>query len=816
MMKFNSSRIPTLLVVCSLIALTFLATPASAQDGPAARDREIYTQLKAFSLTGGVVEVKDLELKRDRVQLMLTGVVYLSAPIDGQTTGAVFIGNGRFVAETPPSEFERENVKRLIGSDGVASDFKTAVFRFTDDTAAGFGSPSRNAGPANDRAQKLAREADERVMRQVGANLPARLAVSMLNAEKPGFFFATFDGGNRGRFSMVLDHQTRLPVSNFGINAGEKGLIWSYDSPLYFNEVWMAFYSLDDYERGTVAYSDASDQIDIKHYRMNVDLRAHKDMTRLQVRLEAEPNVPNVRALTFNVGEGLGERDDERLKKTMRIKSVRRAGVDLFAVQEDWQSGFNVFLPAALKAGEKLELDMTFEGDFVRNVDYGDSFLYVRSLLLKDVYYPRSNTTWYPRHGDHDRATYDMTFRHPKNLQVASVGARTSEGPDPEDKDGLVSRYEMKLPVSFVTFALGPFKRYHDTVKWESGNTPTPLEFNSMPGDLVAIKEDFMLAEINNSVRYFTLLFGDYPYPVFAAAFHPFAFGQGFPSLLMIPPTDRDSKFTYHFIAHETAHQWWGNIVSWRSYRDQWLSEGFAHYSGLLYIEVRKGEDAKKEVLGRMRSGLKDPPLTLTGPGKGRLVDVGPIILGRRLNTTKTLGAYQTLIYDKGALVLRMLHFMLSDPNTGDGQPFFKMMTDFVGRYRNKTASSDDFRVVVNEHFAKSPLARRYGMKSLDWLFTQAVYQTALPSYELRYRIEDQPDGKVLVSGTIEQRDAPADWVMVLPVKFSFGAKNEAVGTVLVDGRSSPFQIKLPRRPVKVELDPDRWILSQGVSTKSN
>ena len=139
------------------------------------------------------------------------------------------------------------------------------------------------------------------------------------------------------------------------------------------------------------------------------------------------------------------------------------------------------------------------------DVDYSDSFLYVRSLDLKDVYYPRSNTTWYPRHGYLDRATFDLTFRHPKNLQVASVGARTSQEANPEDNGAQISKYEMKLPVAFVTFALGPFKRYQDTIKWEKGNTPTPLEFNSMPGDLVAIKEDFMLAEINNSVRYFTI-----------------------------------------------------------------------------------------------------------------------------------------------------------------------------------------------------------------------------------------------------------------------------------------------------------------------
>jgi aminopeptidase N len=371
----------------------------------------------------------------------------------------------------------------------------------------------------------------------------------------------------------------------------------------------------------------------------------------------------------------------------------------------------------------------------------------------------------------------------------------------------------MEQPVALVTFALGPFKRHTDSIKWEKGGPPTPLEFNSLPGDLAAIKEDFILAELNNSVRYFTAHFGQYPYPAFGAAFHPFGFGQGFPSMLMIPPTDRSSKFTYQFIAHETAHQWWGNIVSWRSYRDQWLSEGFAEYSGILYTGLRDSQGAKNDLLGRLRGSLKDPPWTPTGPGKGRLVDVGPMILGHRLSTEKTQGAYSTLIYNKGALVLRMLHFMLTDPATGDGQPFFNMMTDFVERHRNSTASSDDFRAVANEHFAKSAIGRKYGMANLNWLFYQAVYETAYPSYELRYKIEDTPDGKVMVSGTVIQKNAPENWIMVLPVKFSFGEKQTASGTVLVQGPTSPFQIRLPMRPKNVELDPDRWILAEGVST---
>jgi aminopeptidase N len=217
-----------------------------------------------------------------------------------------------------------------------------------------------------------------------------------------------------------------------------------------------------------------------------------------------------------------------------------------------------------------------------------------------------------------------------------------------------------------------------------------------------------------------------------------------------------------------------------------------------------------------LRSSLKDPPVTLTGVGKGRLVDVGPIILGHRLNTSKTFGAYQALIYNKGALVLRMLHFMMSDPSTGQGQPFFDMMTDFVERYRNKTASTDDFRAVVNEHFAKTPIARQYGMKNLNWLFRQAVYQSELPSYEMQYKITPEADGKVVVSGTITQKNAGENWVMVLPLKFGFGGDKAAMGTVIVQGPSSPFQIRLPAAPSKVQLDPDRWILAESISTKGN
>lgn len=207
--------------------------------------------------------------------------------------------------------------------------------------------------------------------------------------------------------------------------------------------------------------------------------------------------------------------------------------------------------------------------------------------------------------------------------------------------------------------------------------------------------------------------------------------------------------------------------------------------------------------------------MTETGMGKGRLADVGPIILGHRLSTNKTYGAYEALIYAKGALVLRMLHFLMLDPASGEDHAFSAMMTDFVNRYRDGFASTDDFRLVANEHFAKTPIAKKYNMKDLNWFFAQWVYQSAFPSYELEYSLAPQPDGTFLVSGDVLQKNAPDDWVMPLPIVFSFGEKRWASMTVIASGPKTPFNIKLPSKPVKVELDPQNWILSEKTSTSS-
>ena len=215
-----------------------------------------------------------------------------------------------------------------------------------------------------------------------------------------------------------------------------------------------------------------------------------------------------------------------------------------------------------------------------------------------------------------------------------------------------------------------------------------------------------------------------------------------------------------------------------------------------------------------MRESLEASPWTDIGIGSGKVTDIGPLVMGNRLRTRKSNNAYSTLIYNKGGLVLRMLHFLFADYDTGDDEPFFAMMKDFVNRNRDGWVTTESFVQVANEHFPQTYIARKFGMKNLDWFFVQWVWQTALPVYRLEYWLEDQPKGAVLVKGLLFQDSAPDNWVMPLPLAIRFSGKRVAHTTVLAFGPRSEIQLTLPERPSSIQLDPDLWVLSSNTSTK--
>ena len=783
-----------------------LLTVAAQTPQPPDAATALYQQLNNPSTIEKSARLENVVLQRDRVTINFTaGTIYFPSPVAGKVRSAVFIGSGKVQATPPPITFEQENVRRLLKADDLSADFKTAVLRFTDDTASELLSQGfLQSGAISEQAGHLATELEARLLKETGMNISARQLESILNQETPGVFLVQLDGGKRGRFTYLFDPQSRIPVTSFGINAGEKGLIFAYDESLFSNDVWMAFYANGDYTKGIAPYSDSYNVIDTEKYALTLDLLEPKKVLGLTAKLDVVSRVDGLRLISFGVGEGLETYDDERRKKQLHILAAHLAdGTALSFFQEPWESGFSVVLPKAIAVGERLSMSLDLKGDFM-----------MESSIMAQTYFPRSTTTWYPRHGYLARSRFDVTMLHRKKDHVVSVGEMVKEGPALGSKDNVLTEFRLEQPIGLVTFAVGPYEIHKDIAKEDNGKA-LPIEFYSMPGGQAAIKEDFILAEMNNSVRFFSKMFGEYPYPLFRGVYHPFNFGQGFPTTIMIPAADRADYHTYSFIAHETSHQWWGDMVLWRSYRDQWLSEGFAEYSGMLYVQLRDKTHSEKELIQRARDELKMPPRTLTGIGPGRLVDVGPLVMGRRLESRETGGAYTALTYEKGALVLRMLHFLFTDPQTGDGKAFFDLMSDFVARYKDSTATTDQFFAVANERVKNTPLAQKYGYKDLNWFYRQWATQTYLPSYELSYHIEADAAGGVVLKGELLQKGVPESerWFMPLPLLLHFQGGKIARGTVAVLGARTPINIKLPQSPEKVALDPELWILSEKTST---
>jgi hypothetical protein len=279
-------------------------------------------------------------------------------------------------------------------------------------------------------------------------------------------FFAQVDGGRRGRFSYAFDPQHRIPVQTFGINGGEQGVIFAFEPTVLFNDVWMAFYSQDDYARRAATFSDASDLVDITHYQMDVDLKDPGNRLGVVAKMTMTARVPNLRAISFSLGEGLSLHGDDRLKKALRVKAARVGGVDAAAIQEDWESGFTVVLPTPAQPGETLTVDVGIEGDFLHSVP-----------VIPESYYPLINTSCADA-----RLSESLDLRHEVHASEAaqkgrhrsdSVWARTLPA-----RTMMVTTYRMEQPIALAVFALGPFDRQRGTITFDGGGA-TDFRSNS-------------------------------------------------------------------------------------------------------------------------------------------------------------------------------------------------------------------------------------------------------------------------------------------------------------------------------------------------
>lgn len=263
---------------------------------------------------------------------------------------------------------------------------------------------------------------------------------------------------------------------------------------------------------------------------------------------------------------------------------------------------------------------------------------------------------------------------------------------------------------------------------------------------------------------------------------------------------------------HETAHQWWGHTVGWNSYRDQWMSEGFAEFATSLYVQYVRNDMTKfADFWSEQRKMITEA----TPATKGRKpYRIGPVTQGYRLNNGKTGDAIaRFMIYPKGAYVLHMLRMMMFDHRGGGDARFREMLTDFTRTHFNKEASTEDFKQIVEKHMAPQMDLDKNGR--MDWFFNEWVYGTDVPAYRLETQ-SGSAEGKPTLTVRITQSGVSESFKMLVPIYADFGKGWTRLGAAKLVGNSSLEipNIPLPQSPKRVTLCALDDVLYTGLDKK--
>ena len=249
------------------------------------------------------------------------------------------------------------------------------------------------------------------------------------------------------------------------------------------------------------------------------------------------------------------------------------------------------------------------------------------------------------------------------------------------------------------------------------------------------------------------------------------------PEIAAIASRAVTDKVNYRLLANTIAHQWWGASVSPASRDDWWLSDGFARYSEARYVEQAAGEAGLEETVKDMSVGAL-------------AYDTVPLSSAGKLDIFSP--EFQSLVTDKGAMILHMLRWVLGD------QKYDQTMRTFAAKYAGKSASLDDFRALAEQNYGQQ----------LTWFFSQWLDSTGAPEFKTKYTIYRLGNNKGFrVVGQISQ-DLDL-FRMPVDLKIDTDGKTENKRVEVV-GTNSAFNIETYGKPRRIVVDPDDRVLKNS------
>jgi hypothetical protein len=781
----HHTRFTTLLVLPFLFsweAISLAQHPANSN--------AVYQQLRGLLPGGDVIAVNNLELRRDAgVFTFGHGSFAFFGEVNGKVTGAVFKGEGHFRL-TPPTTQERHNLSILNHSEEFDENFDHAVLRFTDATAAELRKASASKGESDSVYTSEARALHDFFREKLKDNLDLRLLEDVLSPAQGGFFMAAMHGNKNPHLIYTFD-----PHGASNVKPDEIFLLnWSDSNAIYLS----AFRAASDAVRGGSNGAEHNETSTIDKEDLDVSIEKSGFLTgkatvHLVARQDGVAVVPLALYSTLRVS---------------RVETERGDALDFVQEKKDEDADFGVVLAQPLKKGESTTIRISYSGKDVVKNEGGQN------------YYPIARHSWYPNEssGLGEYATYHMLFHVPKGLQLIATGTKVSENSDGKNT---TTEWKTDVPLAVVGFNLGSFTMKEAKVEDKSGgtltidayaNTTPPDELSDLGKGLGSFSPQSMLpvalSQGEVAARIYSSYFGPLPF-AHVALTQQYAcnYGQSWPMLVYLPICGFLDSTQQHFMGlhpedmywkvvtpHEVAHQWWGQTVGFRGYRDQWMSEGFADASASIFLQLTRPKPNDFLDFWKQQRKL----ITEKNAMGFRPIDVGPVTMGFRLSTEKTgFAVYRDLVYPKGAYILHMIRMMMWTPKEGDSR-FIATMRDFVDTYRLKAATTEDFKAVVEKHM--SPAMDLDGNQRMDWFFNEYVYGTDLPNYHLESQVTQNGDATSL-HFILTQSGVPAGFKMLVPIYLEMeDGKILHLGKISILGDTTVDKtVPLPKFPSSVK-----------------
>jgi hypothetical protein len=811
--------------------------PSPKPVGPA---ESLYLNLRSVGLDPAkVYRVREASLERAALHISLDdGTIAFTEDAGGHVTGAFFKGDGE-VLLFPPNTTERASLAQFTGAAILEEKFSTAYFRFNDGV---FNELQPRLRPADDAASFVTE------WNMTAHNLATGDALRLLYsfsrdfhpAEKTladdHFLHAYMQGNKLGPFDVRYDSLVAEQIA-----AGQRK---TFEGEEFYN-VWLSFPVAARPGMTTTdrdADAEPIPEVAVSQFKIHAGIRLPTELDANAV-LSVTANKETGRMLLFE------------LSRFLQIKEVRADGRPIEFIHNQAVEGSQlarrgndvlaVFLPAPLQAGQKVELSFDYSGSVLSEA--GNGLLYVGE-----------HGTWYPSLGL-AMSSFDLQFRYPTGWTLVATGRRTEAEAGSEFVAKLgageqSSRWVTDRSVPVAGFNLGKFSQTTthagkvDVVTYATSNvekgfagttsagTKIPDVFK-LPSSAVSLgtftptapspaENAQMVGAISaRALDFYERCFGAFPYNQLALTQFPGTTSQGWPGLIFLSsyaflnPEQRERVendpnlrlVEEQVIAHETAHQWWGDLVTWRGYRDQWIMEALANYSALMLLESRNPAQFR-QVMQKYRDDL-----LVKNRVDAPLMDAGPVTFGLRLSSSESPNAYDAISYGRGTWLFHMLRTMMRDAERKGGtlrsrktedEPFLRALRRLRTEYEGKAINTAQLMAVLE---AELPPSLWYeGHKSLDWFYESWVNGTAVPAFDLRGVKFTDKAGATVITGTIVQDHAPDSLVTAVPLFASIAGKNVFLGHVFAEGKETPFRLSVPAGVRKLLLDPEQTLLARA------